>query len=465
MAEEQKKPLSNIGGSARPGEKSQFLHREEIRSMEKDITQAREQETQKERARIAQIQRQQQEKREGQLSEQIRQKAEEQQVRQQQQDTQKQEQEMRDRAEARERETAEKVSQQHQQIQKQEKHTEEHVKAQVLRQTITPSQPAVVDEQKKPPVSPQQPFHPPERPKTEVQPLDKETPIKPIAGIGGKIPSSQSRLIVRLAIIIFVAFIAFNVILFGYWQLQQRGIIPAISLPFSLPFISQQAETPASQQNASAPTLEPTSPPADEPTPIPALESPTPVPPTPSSQLEQTLGLASITLQFGTQQELASLILEAKQITQLPGLVQLVLQKRDTNTQLNAQDFFEVFGIIPPPAVSSQLQNDTLFFIHRDAQGSKFGFVAEISNASQAQQDFIGWEGSLETSLSPLISFWDEKGSGYTPSFREKIHRGIPIRFQTFSLQDIGIVHAFVNNYLIFASSFEGTKALIDELL
>ena len=445
MAEEQKKPLSNIGGSARPGEKSQFLHREEIRSMEKDITQAREQEAQKERARIAQIQRQQQDKREGQLSEQIRQKAEEQQVHQQQQDAQKQEQEMRDRAEARERELAEKVAQQHQQIQKQEKQAEEHVKAQVLRQTITPSQPAVnADEQKKP--------------QNEVQPPDKETPVKPTAGIGGKTPSSQSRLIVRLAIIIFVAFIAFNAILFGYWQLQQRGIIPAISLPFSLPFISQQAETPAL-----VPQPQPT---ADQPlAETPALESPTPVPPTPSSQLEQTLGLASITLQFGTQQELASLILEAKQITQLPGLVQLVLQKRDTSTQLNAQDFFEVFGIIPPPAVSSQLQNDTLFFIHRDAQGSKFGFVTEISNVSQTQQDFIGWEGSLETSLSPLISFWDEKGSGYTSSFREKTHRGIPIRFQTFSLQDIGIVHAFVNNYLIFASSFEGTKALIDELL
>jgi len=83
MAEEQKKPApgnrpsnEQEGGFTRPSEKSQFLHREEIRSMEKDVTRTREQEAQKERDRIAQIQRQQQEKREKQLSEQIRQKAE-----------------------------------------------------------------------------------------------------------------------------------------------------------------------------------------------------------------------------------------------------------------------------------------------------------------------------------------------------------------------------------------------------
>ncbi|MCH8987002.1 hypothetical protein IIA94_02435, partial [Patescibacteria group bacterium] len=114
---------------------------------------------------------------------------------------------------------------------------------------------------------------------------------------------------------------------------------------------------------------------------------------------------------------------------------------------------------------SSQLQNDALFFIYRDAQGSKFGFVVETPDASQAQQGLDVWESSLETSLLPLTSFWGQKGSGYNSSFREKIHRGIPIRFQTFSLEDIGIVYAFVDNYLIFSSSFEGTKALIDELL
>ena len=437
--------------------------------MEKDISKTREQEVQKERDRIAQIQQQQQTQREQQLSEEIRQKAQKQQVQQQQQSVQLAEQQMRDKAEVKEREAGTKVAQQHQQIQKQEKQVEEHVKTQVFQQTITPPQPAAPalsdrragggqSSSAGRPASPQQPLKPFERLQTGAQQPSEGTPPQPTAGIGGKTPSSQSRLIVRLAIVIFIAFIAFNAILFGYWQLQLRGIVPAISLPFSLPFISRQAETPTPAPQ-STPTSEPTSTP-ESPTPPPA-GGPTPAP---SSQLEQTLSFVQITLQFGNQQELASLILEAKQTTQLPGLAQLVLQKRDTSTRLSAQDFFEIFGVVPPVTVSSQLQNDTLFFVHRDARGSKFGFVVEILNASQAQQGLAVWESSLETSLSPLTSFWGQKGSGYNSSFREIIHQGISVRFQTFSLQDVGIVYAFVDNYLIFSSSLEGTKALIDEL-
>ena len=70
---------------ARPGGKAQFLHREEIRSMEKDVMQTREQEVEKERERIALIQQQQQTKREKQISEQIRMRAQQQQTQQKQQ--------------------------------------------------------------------------------------------------------------------------------------------------------------------------------------------------------------------------------------------------------------------------------------------------------------------------------------------------------------------------------------------
>ena len=47
MADEKNKPTSNADRSARPGGKSQFLHREEIRSMEKDVDRTREQEAQR----------------------------------------------------------------------------------------------------------------------------------------------------------------------------------------------------------------------------------------------------------------------------------------------------------------------------------------------------------------------------------------------------------------------------------
>ena len=112
MADEQNQPTSDADESVRPGGKSQFLHREEIRSMEKDIGKVREQEVQKERVRIAQIQKQQQTQREQQLSEQIRQKAQEQQVQQKQKDIQQREQQMRDEAKTKEQRATDQVTQQ-----------------------------------------------------------------------------------------------------------------------------------------------------------------------------------------------------------------------------------------------------------------------------------------------------------------------------------------------------------------
>lgn len=90
--------------------------------------------------------------------------------------------------------------------------------------------------------------------------------------------------------------------------------------------------------------------------------------------------------------------------------------------------------------------------------------IVETSSPKEASLALADWESQMERSLAPFMSFWGKKGPAYTTAWRSSAHQGVEIRFQTFSLQDYGIVHAVFDNYIIFASSFEATKAAIEAL-
>ena len=70
----------------------------------------------------------------------------------------------------------------------------------------------------------------------------------------------------------------------------------------------------------------------------------------------------------------------------------------------------------------------------------------------------------MEQDLAPLQPFWGEPGVQYTTSFRTAIRNNVDIRFQTFSVEDRGIVYAFVDGHLVIASSFEAVQDAIGRL-
>jgi len=410
-------------------EKLEHLDRGEVRTMQKDIAKAREKEAAQERDRISKLEGTKDSKKEQAMVERIRQIAEEQ---------KKKEQQIQQKAlQQKQQQTAQEQQQVDQQQQQQTtagEQAKERLRQQAQNARVSIPNIQAAQESKKEPQS----------------------------------PSSKSGALVRILIILIIAFIVLSGILFGYSQLRNRGIvsfdlsIPSFeSLISRIPFIGDKKD-PA------------TPPPVPQPAPTPTPPQPTPQPaPAPASapqptQLDQLLGFGQThTIQFTNAQELVPVLNQIVQDSQLLGFSALRLQQDNQNTFSNPQEFFDIFGASIPSNIVSQLNlNNSAFFLHTHAQyGTRIGFVAEVRNATGLQQAFQSWEPNLESAVDNFpSSFWGDKGQGYTTNWRERLHQGVPLRYQTFSTQDTGIVYSFVGNYVVFANSFEATKAMIDQL-
>jgi len=262
-------------------------------------------------------------------------------------------------------------------------------------------------------------------------------------------PSRSKKVLVRSFLIIFFAFIALNVALFGYWYLfKNQGV--QFDFPFQIPFFSQQEEEP-----------EPITPPSPQPPP------PPPPPPQPSpSPISDLLNPSSTdTLRFSGSSDLTSLLAQFIQAQQQVGYTEIIFQDTQQGTSVSeATEFFNIFGIQLPSSVSPIFEDPALFFVYTYERGSRFGLITPVQNSATAAQILQQWEPRMEQDLAPLQPFWGTPGTGYTSSFRTAVRNNVTIRFQTFSIEDQGLVYAFVDGHLILASSFEAVQDAIGRL-
>jgi len=274
-------------------------------------------------------------------------------------------------------------------------------------------------------------------------------------------PSQGKRVFVRLIIVIFFAFIALNVALFASWFFFFRDQAASFQFP-QIPFLSQFFP-PTGGPLPSPPSPEPLSPPPPSLTPVPA---PLPQPQVPTNLISSTINPSHLTtLQFNEQSDFSLLLSQVLKQEQRPGFSQLLFRQKPDNTFVETgEEFFKLFGISPPEDVIPSFSGNSFFFLYSYERGNRFGMIVETPSPEITKLALGDWESQMETNLSPLIPFWATKDTAYTKAFRSNTHEGVEIRFQTFSLKDYGIVYALVNNYVIFASSFEATKAAIEAL-
>jgi len=262
-----------------------------------------------------------------------------------------------------------------------------------------------------------------------------------------KRPSQERKVFIRVIIVIIFAFIALNLVLLAYWFFSRQGSV-------QLPFFSSEEPSPAPQpQPSPVPTPEPQPEPQPEPFPQPS--------PSPITQLVNPAHTS--TLQFSSRQDLSSLLQQFLGESQPAGFTQLLFRSiEDQRVVEQAIDLLSLFGVSPNEAIADNFSQTSLFFSHSSLQGNRFGMIVQLQNPESTKQALNDWEPQMEQDLTPLMPFWDSKGTGYTTAFRSREYRGVEIRYQTFSTQDYGIVYAIVDNYLIFASSFDTTKAAIE---
>ena len=359
-----------------PQEKAEYLKREEVHTMAKDLAQLREEEARKEQRKIAQLES--------------------------------------EKETAREKETVQKIREMA--LERKRRGEEEQQKVfQKIRESILPS--------------------------------SEESPFQNLPSP----PSAFQKIAIRFLIVVLLGFIAFNVALFGYWYFFQKSEVPS--------------PAPVAQQTpGETPTGSPIQPPAVEPPLSPEPPQPPPLPILPS-QLQNLIDPAHKTVIHFTNREEIPRFLSRSFPREFQGFTEIVLRKKPELYAHEGVSILELFGVSIPSSISSQFKEESLFFFYSYAGKNRPGVVVQIKDAKAVQEMFKSWEASLEQDLVSLSPLWGTTGTWYTHSFRSKPYKNVDIYFQTFSLQDIGIVYAVVGDHLIFASSFEAAKAAIDRFV
>lgn len=357
-----------------PSQKKNLLSRGEVHTMNKDVSQLREQEAKKEQERISQLKSQQE----------IEQ----------------------------EREAVQKIRQSAQQTKKQEEASRREQLRRIQSSILPPG-----EEQR-------------------VQTLPKR-------------PSSNRKVFIRIIFVIIFAFVALNLLLFGYWFFFQRESA-------QLPFVSQE---PEGQQQDPSPAPAPLPEPAPQPTPSPVSPS------APESLVSLVSPSHTLTVQFSSAEELSGSLADVLQESQAGGFTHLILRNREDTTQItSANALLSLFDVSVPEQVTPHLSEQAAFFSHATENGNRFGMLVSVQNPQQVMEAFGQWEPQMEEAFSPLFPFWGQPGTGYADSFRAVSHQGVDLRLQTFSTQDYGIVYGVVDSYLILASSFGSARAVIEAL-
>lgn len=351
-------------------EKLEFLKREEIKTMAKDLARLREEEARKERERIIRLKTEQEARRERERLERIRKEAEE-----------------RKRAE------------------------EERKRAEMLKR--------IEEERKKEALA---------KAKPSVLPPPAPTKVLKIP----KPPTLVEKILIRAILIILLLLLIAFIITFWYWYLIIKEAKP-IFPPKEIEEIEK----------------------------IPPPEKPEVIIPPPLIPVQR-----SLTLEISTLNQLPSLfssVLE-KELPQNQ-LSEVVIVNSLENKVLGLKDFFEAFEIKPPENFYDKIENDFTLLIYSQPEGKRLAFLAKIREKENLKGLLISWESTLEKDFENLFTLMNKEKPALVPYFKDGSYRKISFRYQTFTREDLGICYLTIENYFVFASSWESITKILDKII
>lgn len=248
-------------------------------------------------------------------------------------------------------------------------------------------------------------------------------------------PSRMEKIFIRVAIAGFVLFLVANAVAAAYFF-----------------FWRKTPQPPPPQQEEQQPVPE---------TPAP----PEPLLP-PASLIKEG---NTITLEYADASQIPELLSQSLQRVLPQGFTRVLVQNQQALPQeeqayASTKTILEAFSVVPPQELNNLLGNNTTPFVFFSNGKNHLGFVMEASNPEQGLALMKSWEPTLERDTETLFGIMGEKGIGYASFFRGTSYKQVPIRFQTLSNKDFGIVYAFSGNRLLLAESLESMKALIDNI-
>jgi len=284
-----------------------------------------------------------------------------------------------------------------------------------------------------------------EKPSPKKQPLIPRRPLK-----------RSEKLFIRFLIGGIILFLLFNAAALGFWYFFKREAEPKLKP------LSEQVEEPQvpTEQVLLEPALvkpqpdQPQTSLEDEPassedspeakTPVVFFEAP-----------EQKLFLK-------TKEELLLKLRDFLDGAPTLGFTNLVVEIK--KSVLSPQEFLQGTKIAVPQELREKFGENRMLFSYVTENKKRLGFLIKLRETEGVSGLLQSWEQSMEQDLASFFDIIGGKGSAYTPFFRSSVYQETPVRFQTFSVIDFGIVYGVIDDKLLLTSSFESFKRAVDQL-
>jgi hypothetical protein len=145
-------------------------------------------------------------------------------------------------------------------------------------------------------------------------------------------------------------------------------------------------------------------------------------------------------------------------------LTRVLIEDTGRNKVLGLKEFFAAFEVATPGDFLEGLDNDFTLFVYSNAKGeNRLGFVVEIKESGLAEL-LSSWEPTIEKDTETFYEALGKKGTAPIPYFRSAVHNNKTFRYLSFNLPNFGICYSIVDNLLVWTSSGESIMRVIDQL-
>lgn len=141
--------------------------------------------------------------------------------------------------------------------------------------------------------------------------------------------------------------------------------------------------------------------------------------------------------------------------------LRVVIKNIDENRLASLEDLFGAFQIEASEGISKKLEADYTLAIYPQEQGKRIVFVAKIGEKEELTELLKNWEEKIAkegffvsgNKVPTLLSY-----------FKTSSYQNVSFRYLTISKEDFGICYLLFDNYFVFATSFESLKKAIEQV-
>ncbi|MFH1423433.1 MAG: glycoside hydrolase family 3 N-terminal domain-containing protein [Candidatus Nealsonbacteria bacterium] len=260
-------------------------------------------------------------------------------------------------------------------------------------------------------------------PLPQVPPVIQKEKISEITKTFLKRPSFSQKLWIRVVLALLVLSLLALIATFWYWY-----------------FVVRPAQPPADEQETTAPK---------------ELIIPTPLFYTERSQ----------TLKISQSDNVLLLLARALENEMVSGSIDRILIENTESAEiLGLKEFFDSLAITPPEGFYNKLSNDATLFIYSQEEGNRLGLVVKINDQEGLADIMTSWEGTMEENFQNLFELFNKNEPALISYFKDAEYQEAGFRFQTFNRKDVGLVYAIFDDYFILTTSWKSMEKALDKL-